>query len=69
MEQWVHQEKKFKKGDWALLFDSRYKDFRGKFCTFWMGPYEIDMVYDNGSIKLHTIDEDKTQIMANGHGL
>jgi hypothetical protein len=27
------KEKKFKVGDWALLFDSRYKDFKGKFHT------------------------------------
>jgi hypothetical protein len=27
------KKKKFKVGDWALLFDSRFKDFRGKFHT------------------------------------
>eukprot|EP00253_Pinus_taeda_P017066 PITA_17066 len=25
------KEKKFQKGDWALLFDSKFKDFKGKF--------------------------------------
>jgi len=30
-----------KTGDQALLFDSRYKKFKGKLTTRWMGPYEI----------------------------
>ena len=25
------KEKKFQEGDWALLFDSKFKDFQGKF--------------------------------------
>ncbi len=25
------KEKKFQEGDWALLFDSKFKDFKGKF--------------------------------------
>ena len=27
------KEKKFKEGDWALLFDSKFNDFQGKFQT------------------------------------
>ena len=27
------KERKFQKGDWALLFDSKFKDFKGKFQT------------------------------------
>jgi hypothetical protein len=34
-----------------------------------MGPYDIDTVYDNGSVKLCTIDEAQTPIMANDHRL
>jgi hypothetical protein len=34
-----------------------------------MGPYEIDIVYDNGSINIHTINEAKTPLMENGHRL
>jgi len=63
------KKKKFKVGDWALLFDSRFKDFRGKFHIWWIGPYEIDIVYDTGAIKLHTIGNERTPLMENGHGL
>jgi hypothetical protein len=35
------KEKQFKIGDWALLFDSKFKDFRAKFTTHWLGPYDI----------------------------
>eukprot|EP00253_Pinus_taeda_P014502 PITA_14502 len=35
-------EKKFQLGDWALLYDSRYKDFKGKLRTRWLGPYTVD---------------------------
>jgi hypothetical protein len=34
-----------------------------------MGPYEIDIVYPNGSVKIHTIDENKTPLLVNGHRL
>jgi hypothetical protein len=44
-------------------------NFRGKFHTRWLGPYEIDIVYENGAIKLHTIDEERTPLMENGHRL
>ena len=27
------KEKQFQEGDWALLYDSRYKDFKGKLRT------------------------------------
>lgn len=29
------------KRDWALLFYSKYKDFKATFATHWLGPYEI----------------------------
>ena len=31
------RKKQFKQGDWALLFDSRFKDFKGKLTTRWLG--------------------------------
>jgi hypothetical protein len=52
-----------------LLFDSEFKDFRGKSCTQWLGPYEIDTIDDNGSIKIHNIDYERTPLMENGHKL
>jgi hypothetical protein len=34
-----------------------------------MGPYEIDTVYENGSIRIKTIDEQQTSLLVNGHRL
>ena len=31
------------------------------------GPYEVDIVLDNDTIKLKTIDEDRAPFVANGH--
>jgi hypothetical protein len=62
-------KKKFHEGDWELLFDSWYKDFKGNFYVRSMGPYEINIVYDNGSMKICTIDGDKTPLLVNGHQL
>jgi hypothetical protein len=41
----------------------------GSFHTRWLRPYEIDIVYDNGAIKLHTIDNERNPLMENGHRL
>eukprot|EP00253_Pinus_taeda_P025248 PITA_25248 len=63
------KEKKFQEGDWALLFDSKFKDFKGKFQTHWLGPYEIDKVFSNGVVRIKTIDEYQTPLIVNGHRL
>ena len=34
-----------------------------------MGPYEVDTVYDNGSVRIKTIDENQTSFVVNGHRL
>ena len=34
-----------------------------------MGPYEIVTVFDNGSIKVRTIDEEQATFVVNGHRL
>jgi hypothetical protein len=34
-----------------------------------MGPYEIDTIYGNGSIRIKTIDEKQTPLLVNGHRL
>ena len=41
----------------------------GKFCNWAMGLYEIEILYGNGSIKLWTIDENRTPLIANFHWL
>ena len=63
------KKKLFHIGDWALLFDSKFKDFKAKFTTHWLGPYEIAEVYDNGSVKLQTIDDEAHAFVVNGHRL
>ena len=55
--------------DWALQFDSKFKDFQGKFQTHWLGPYEIDKVFSNGVVRIKTIDEFQTPLILNGHRL
>eukprot|EP00253_Pinus_taeda_P008318 PITA_08318 len=36
------KEKQFQEGDWALLYDSRYKYFKGKLRKRWLGPYTVE---------------------------
>ena len=50
------KQNKFNARDWALLFDSRFKNFKGKLTTCWLGPYEVVTAFDNGSVKIKTID-------------
>ena len=42
---------------------------KGKFTTHWLGPYEIQDVFDNGSIRIKTIDEEEASFLVNGHRL
>ena len=60
----------FCEGDWELLYDSRFKrDFKGKLCSRWLGPYLIDRVFDNRTVHLVTIDENRAPLFANGRWL
>ena len=61
--------KTFHKGDWALLFDFKFNDFKAKFTTHWLGPYEIEEIFDNGAVKIRTIDQDSNSFVVNGHRL
>ena len=63
------KKKKFQTGDWALLLDSRYKNFKGKLTTDWLGPYEIVTAFDNGSVRIKTIDDSNISFVVNGHRL
>ena len=36
------KEKQFQESDWAPLYDSRFKDFKGKLRTIWLGSYVIE---------------------------
>jgi hypothetical protein len=57
------KHKQFQKGKWALLYDSRFKEFQGKLHTRWLGPYKVDIVFPNGTVRLLTIDDSKTPLL------
>jgi len=61
--------KKFQEEDWALLLDSKFKYFQGKLQTHWLGPYEIEEVFNNGVVTIRAIDERKVPLLVNGHRL
>jgi hypothetical protein len=63
------KHKQFQKGNWDLLYDSRFKEFQGKLRTGWPGPFEVDIVFPNGTVRLLTIDDSKTLLLVNGHQL
>ena len=60
------KEKQFQEGNWALLYDSRYKDFKGKLRTIWFGPSVVERCHDNGSVQIRTIDEEAIRFLVNG---
>ena len=63
------KQKQFNTRDWALLFDSRFKIFKGKLTTRWMGPYKVVTTFDNGLVKIKTIDSSEISFVVNGHRL
>ena len=44
------KEKQLQEGNWALLYDSRYKDFKSKLRTRWLPPYFVERCHDHGSV-------------------
>ena len=63
------KQKQFNTGDWALLFDSQFKNFKGKLTTRWLGPYEVVATFDNGSVKIKPIYGSEVSFIVNGHRL
>ena len=63
------KQKQFNIGDWALLFGSQFKNFKGKLTTHWMGPYKVVTTFDNVSIKIKTIDGSEVSFVVNGSRL
>ena len=63
------KDKVFQEGDWVLLYDSRFKEFKGKLMTRWMGPYLIEKCHDNWAIQVMTIDEEVIPFLVNGYKL
>eukprot|EP00253_Pinus_taeda_P035107 PITA_35107 len=62
------KEKQFQKGDCVLLYDSRYKYFKGKLRTRWLGPYTVEKCNDNGSILIRIIHEEAIPMLFMGIG-
>ena len=50
-----------------LLYDSRFKNFKAKFHTRWMGPYEVVKVFENGAVEIKNIDGRNFVFLVNGH--
>lgn len=63
------KDKVFREGGWALLYDSRFKYFKGKLMTKWLGPYVIENCHNNGLVQIITIDEDGIPLIVNGYRL
>jgi len=61
------KKKQFQKGNWILLYDSKYKNFKGKFHTCWLGPYEVARAVENGFVEIKIIDEHGTTFLVNRH--
>ena len=51
------------------MYDSRYKDFKGKLRTRWLGPYTMEKCNHNGSVLIRTIDEEAIPMLVNGNRL
>jgi hypothetical protein len=50
-----------------LLYKSSFKELKGKLKTRWLGPYEIDQIFDNGFIWIVTIDQTRAPLLVKGH--
>ena len=61
------KEKTFQEGYWVLLYDLKFKDFKGKLMTRWLGPYTVEKCFDNGTVQIRTIDEEGIPLLVNGH--
>jgi hypothetical protein len=59
----------FKEGDYALRYDSIFKDFKGKLRTKCWALTILITCYDNGSVKIKTIDEESIPVLVNGYRL
>ena len=66
---WHLNDKQFQPGHWALLYDSRHKDFKWKLRTRWLGPYTVEKCNDTGSVLIWTIDEEANPMLVYGHRL
>ena len=52
-----------------MLYDYRYKEFKGMLRTRWLGPYVIERCHDNGSMQIIIIDVEAIPLLVNGKKL
>jgi hypothetical protein len=53
-------------GDWVLMYDSRFKKFKEKLHTRWLGPFKVKKIYKTGSLDLLTIKDKPLETRING---
>ena len=53
-------------GDLALLYNSRVKGKPKKLHTEWMGPYIVEEIHPNGSVRLRTLQGMVFEKLVNG---
>jgi hypothetical protein len=63
------KRKSFKEGDLVLLYDSKFFQHPGKFRMHWLGPYEVKIVTDGGSVQLKDLEGTELKGMINGSRL
>ena len=56
-------------GDLALLYNSRVKGKPKKLHTKWMGPYVVDKIHANGSVRQNILQGIVVQKLVNGSQL
>ena len=52
-----------------MLYDTRYKEIKGKLRTRWLKPYVVERCHDNGLVQIRTIDEEAIPLLDNGNRL
>ena len=53
----------------AFLYDSMFKDFKGKLMTRCLGPYTVEIFFDNGAVQIITIYGEGIPLLVTGHRL
>ena len=60
----------FHEGDWTLLYASWFKwYFKGKLRTRWLGPYIVDTIFDNETVRLNATNAQHIPLFSNVHQL
>ena len=57
------QMREFKVGEYALLYNSRFRFFAGKLLSKWEGPYVIEEVYRSRAIKLNNAEGNNPKVV------